>query len=137
MEKIGNYYQSSLYDRTAKTGKESRTATASGAKSEKAGKESKAPALSKAAQKLLKEIDEGRAYYHLIEVMTCQGGCVGGAGQPHALLTRKQRRADGLYEVDRTAPFKRAERNPSVLNILEKLGQEERHELLHVNYVKE
>ena len=88
------------------------------------------------AQKLLKEIDEGRAYYHLIEVMTCQGGCVGGAGQPHALLTRKQRRADGLSEVDRSAPFKRAER-PSVLNILEKLGQEERHELLHVNYVKE
>ena len=39
--------------------------------------------------------------------------------------------------MDRTAPFKRAERNPSVLNILEKLGQEERHELLHVNYVKE
>ena len=58
MEKIGNYYQSSLYDRTAKTGKESRTATASGAKSEKAGKESKAPALSKAAQKLLKELQK-------------------------------------------------------------------------------
>jgi len=89
------------------------------------------------AQKLLKEIDEGRAYYHLIEVMTCQGGCVGGAGQPHALLTRKQRRANGLYEVDRTAPFKRAERNPAVQNFLEKIDGETRHQLLHVNYVKD
>ena len=36
------------------------------------------------AKKLLKEIDEGKKFYHLIEVMTCQGGCVGGAGQPMA-----------------------------------------------------
>ena len=35
------------------------------------------------ARKLLKRIDEGEAFYHLIEVMTCQGGCVGGAGQPY------------------------------------------------------
>ena len=56
------------------------------------------------AQKLLKEIDEGRAYYHLIEVMTCQGGCVGGAGQPHALLTRKQRRPDGPLQACRAQP---------------------------------
>ena len=27
-------------------------------------------------------LDEGEAFYHLIEVMSCQGGCVGGAGQP-------------------------------------------------------
>ena len=59
------------------------------------------------------------------------------SGQPHALLTRKQRRANGLYEVDRTAPFKRAERNPAVQNFLEKIDGETRHELLHVNYVKD
>lgn len=57
MEKIGNYYQNSLYDRTAKTGKESGTAKTAGTKSEKAGKEGKsAPVLSERAQKLLKEL---------------------------------------------------------------------------------
>lgn len=58
MEKIGNYYQSSLYDRTARTGKDDRTTKNAAARSEKAGKESKAPALSTAAQKLLKELQK-------------------------------------------------------------------------------
>ena len=42
------------------------------------------------AQELLKEIDAGNAYYDLIEVMTCPGGCVGGAGQPYGLKQKKQ-----------------------------------------------
>ena len=33
------------------------------------------------AQKLLKEIEAGNAYFDLVEVMTCQGGCVGGTEQ--------------------------------------------------------
>lgn len=89
------------------------------------------------AQKLLKEIEAGNAYFDLVEVMTCQGGCVGGAGQPHGMKQDKADRAEGLYNLDRSAPFKRAERNPVVANILEKLPQEKRHELLHVDYVKE
>ena len=44
------------------------------------------------AQELLKEIDAGNAYYDLIEVMTCPGGCVGGAGQPYGLKQKKQDR---------------------------------------------
>lgn len=89
------------------------------------------------AQKLLKEIEAGNAYFDLVEVMTCQGGCVGGAGQPHGMKQDKADRGEGLYNLDRSAPFKRAERNPVVANILEKLPQEKRHELLHVDYVKE
>jgi NADH-quinone oxidoreductase subunit G len=50
------------------------------------------------ARKLLKEIEEGTAYYDLVEVMTCKTGCVGGAGQPHALIPQKRQRADGLYD---------------------------------------
>ena len=88
------------------------------------------------AQQLLKDIDEGNAFYHLIEVMTCQGGCVGGAGQPHALNAVKKERRDGLYSVDRTAPFKRAEYNPSVVSLMNEYSEEERHHLLHVSYVK-
>ena len=86
------------------------------------------------AQNLLKDIEAGTAYYDLIEVMTCPGGCVGGAGQPHGLMAEKKGRAEGLYAIDRSAPFKRAERNPVVSNFLESYTEEQRHELLHVHY---
>ena len=89
------------------------------------------------AQKLLREIEAGNAYFDLVEVMTCQGGCVGGAGQPHGVKQDKADRAEGLYNLDRSAPFKRAERNPVVANILQDMDGEKRHALLHVNYVKD
>ncbi len=89
------------------------------------------------AQKLLKEIEAGNAYFDLVEVMTCQGGCVGGAGQPHGMKQDKKARAEGLYALDRAAPFKRAERNPVVGAFLKDMDPERRHELFHVDYVKE
>ena len=88
------------------------------------------------AQKLLKEIEAGTAYYDLVEVMTCPNGCVGGAGQPYGLKAKKEARSAGLYATDRSAPFKRAEYNPGVTSILQKLTHEQRHELLHVSYQK-
>ena len=88
------------------------------------------------ARKLLKEIDEGKKFYHLIEVMTCQGGCIGGAGQPHGLKEAKQGRTEGLKNIDHSAMFKRAERNPVVVRMLGEMGEEKAHELLHVSYVK-
>ena len=89
------------------------------------------------ARKLLKKIDEGEAFYHLIEVMTCQNGCVGGAGQPQGFRATKHQRGDGLYASDKSAMFKRAERNPVVTAMLEEMGEEKAHELLHVSYVKD
>ena len=89
------------------------------------------------ARKLLKEIDEGKKFYHLIEVMTCQGGCIGGAGQPHGLKETKQGRTEGLKNIDHSAMFKRAERNPVVVRMLSEMGEEKAHELLHVSYVKQ
>ena len=56
---------------------------------------------------------------------------------PHGVKQDKADRAEGLYNLDRSAPFKRAERNPVVASVLEKFTEEERHEMLHVNYVKE
>ena len=69
--------------------------------------------------------------------MTCHGGCVGGAGQPHALKAVKEERRNGLYEVDRNAPFKRAEYNPNAFNLRNGYNEEERHHLFHVSYVKD
>ena len=67
-------------------------------------------------------------------VMTCQGGCVGGAGQPYGLTAAKKRRGAGLYEADSSAMFKRAEKNPIVTRLLEDYGPDRCHELLHVHY---
>ena len=89
------------------------------------------------ARKLLKDIDEGKAFYHLVEVMSCQGGCVGGAGQPHSLHATKVKRGNGLYDLDHQAMFKRAEKNPIVVKMLEDMGEEKAHELLHVSYIKD
>ena len=86
------------------------------------------------AKKLLRDIEEGAAYYDLVEVMTCRTGCVGGAGQPYGLIPVKQRRAGGLYEVDRTSLIKRSERNPIATELLHEIGGQRAHELLHVSY---
>ncbi|WP_295587815.1 [FeFe] hydrogenase, group A [uncultured Oscillibacter sp.] len=88
------------------------------------------------AKRLLADIEAGQAYYDLVEVMTCKTGCVGGAGQPYGLTPVKQRRAEGLYEADRTALMKRSERNPIVMEMLEGPLKGRTHPLLHVDYVK-
>lgn len=88
------------------------------------------------AQKLLRDIEEGREYYDLVEVMTCKTGCVGGAGQPYGLIPVKNQRADGLYEADRASLIKRSERNPIVSELLNGELKGRTHELLHVAYSK-
>lgn len=85
------------------------------------------------AQKLIDEIETGREYFDLIEVMTCRAGCVGGAGQPHGLTKDKYDRAAGLYNADKTALIKRSEQNPVIETLLHDIGECE-HELLHVHY---
>ena len=86
------------------------------------------------AAKLLDQIENGEVQVDLVEVMSCRTGCVGGAGQPYALMSSKLQRAHGLYEIDRSAMFKRSERNP-VINAMYDAGLEARaHELLHQKY---
>ena len=49
-------------------------------------------------------------------------------------MNKKLQRAQGLYEIDRSAMFKRSERNP-VINSMYADGLGNRaHELLHVKY---
>lgn len=57
MEKIGSYYQSAIYEKTAQAAKDADRAKAGSAKKAGGAEESKkAPVLSKAAQNLLKEL---------------------------------------------------------------------------------
>lgn len=86
------------------------------------------------AKELIADVEAEKRFYHLVEVMTCQGGCVGGAGQPYGLTAAKKRRGAGLYEADATAMFKGAEKNPIVTRLLDEYGHERCHELLHVRY---
>lgn len=88
----------------------------------------------RAAGELLDDIEAGKVQVDLVEVMACRTGCVGGAGQPYALLARKRQRAEGLYEIDRTSLFKRSERNPVMKNMYNQDMEERAHELLHVHY---
>lgn len=88
----------------------------------------------KEAQKLLKMIENGDVFYHLVEVMSCKGGCVGGAGQPVASSEQKRIRAKGLYAADRMSQIKRSEENPMVKDIYDEIIGDKAHEMLHVSY---
>ena len=78
--------------------------------------------------------DTNHAVFRRCCVFYCRTGCVGGAGQPYALMSTKLKRAHGLYEIARSAMFKRSERNP-VLDAMYAAGLNERaHELLHHEY---
>ena len=86
------------------------------------------------ARQAIEMLENGEVEVDLVEVMSCRTGCVGGAGQPYALMSTKLKRAHGLYEIDRSAMFKRSERNP-VLDAMYAAGLNERaHELLHHEY---
>jgi len=97
------------------------------------------------AAKLLDKIRAGEANYHFIEVMACRGGCINGGGQPIILDKSKteevrQRRAEGLYGIDRSKEIRKSHQNPEIKELyadfFEKPGSHKVHEHLHTHYVK-
>ena len=88
----------------------------------------------KDAKKLIKQIRSGERFYQLIEVMSCKGGCVGGAGQPAGTTARKKVRAAGLYNADNMTGIKRSEENPMVDYLYKNLVKDHAHEWFHVHY---
>lgn len=77
--------------------------------------------------------------YHLIEVMACSGGCVGGGGQPYGATDNfRMSRIQGLYSDDRSQAKRCSHHNP-MIRLLYKdfLGKplgEKSHHLLHTSY---
>jgi NADP-reducing hydrogenase subunit HndD len=60
--------------------------------------------------------------YDLIEVMTCPGGCVNGAGLPYsATRDDKKSRAKMIYHTDETDALNLPYKSPILLNLYEKL----------------
>ena len=81
-----------------------------------------------------------------MEVMACQGGCVGGGGQPilggrdhkHISLDYRHNRADSLYHVDKEKTIRRSHDNPRIHQIYaEFLGKplsDISHKYLHTTF---
>lgn len=91
------------------------------------------------ARKLVEAVRRKEANYHLIEIMACPGGCVGGGGQPYPNDTRaRQARGRGLYRNDRTMQFRSPDENLAVVRLYEKhlggRGSALAHEYLHTTY---
>jgi iron-only hydrogenase group A len=98
------------------------------------------------ARTLLDRVRAGEEF-HVIEIMACPGGCVGGGGQPYPPkggytidfeLYRK--RAEALYAIDAGKKMRKSHKNPDILelykNYLGEIGGHRAHELLHTHYQK-
>jgi NADH-quinone oxidoreductase subunit G len=87
----------------------------------------------KNAHDLIERIKKGEKY-DFVEVMTCPGGCVSGAGQPSVPDNEKANRGKGLYSADKLSSIKRSEENPLMMSLYGGLLKGRVHELLHVSY---
>ena len=87
------------------------------------------------AERLIKEMQEGKRFYHFVEVMACPGGCVSGAGQPVGTLAMKKKRGEGLYQADKMSILKHSEANPTLAGLYSGVLKGKVHELLHRTYV--
>ncbi|OGV62539.1 MAG: ferredoxin [Lentisphaerae bacterium RIFOXYC12_FULL_60_16] len=92
------------------------------------------------ARTLLDRIKQGKASYHVVEIMTCPGGCIGGGGQPRFTTdeVRKQR-IQAIYSEDEAKQVRKSHDNPKIKQIYGEylkapLG-ERSHHLLHTCYV--
>ncbi len=98
------------------------------------------------AAKVLDAVKAGEKNYHFIEVMACPGGCVHGGGQSHVSakarleVNPKTKRANALYELDRSLPQRKSHKNPEIKRLYDEFLKEPNghlsHKLLHTHYAK-
>ena len=92
------------------------------------------------ARHLLEDIRNGHNEYHVIEIMACPGGCIGGGGQPlhHGNSEILYARANALYREDANKPLRKSHENPYIKTLYEDyLGKplgEKSETLLHTHY---
>jgi len=87
-------------------------------------------------EKIYKEIKEGKTY-HLVEVMMCPHGCVGGPGQPVAPKETVAARGRALGKAGDAIKDKTPLENPTVKKIIDeylgKLDRDKLEELIYFN----
>ncbi len=97
------------------------------------------------AKVLLDKVVAGEGDYHVIEVMACPGGCVGGGGQPYPPEGVKvldpellRKRAGALYQIDGAKDLRKSYENPAIEELYDSYlggpGSEKAHKLLHTKY---
>ena len=92
------------------------------------------------ARKLMDRLRKGELDYHVVEVMACPGGCIGGAGQPyhHGNVEILKARSRAIYREDEGKPIRKSHENPDIKKLYDKfLGaplSERSEELLHTHY---
>ncbi len=97
------------------------------------------------AKTILDKIQGGEKQFHIVELMACPGGCIGGGGQPyptrgyHVLDPELLRaRARALYAIDTAKTLRQSHKNPAVQALYEEYlgspGSEKAHALLHTHY---
>jgi len=97
------------------------------------------------AKTILDKVQKGEKQFHLIEIMACPGGCIGGGGQPyppdgHYVLDREvlKKRASALYTIDAQKKLRKSHENPSIKQVYDEYlkhpGSEVAHHLLHTHY---
>ncbi len=89
--------------------------------------------------RLMQDIESGKAYYDFVEVMACPGGCAGGGGQPiHEGEELAEKRGSILWKLDSEAELRFSHENPEVINLYRDfLGKplgEMSHHLLHTKH---
>ncbi|MDD2401330.1 MAG: NADH-dependent [FeFe] hydrogenase, group A6 [Clostridia bacterium] len=94
----------------------------------------------KNAKEILEKIKAGECDYHFIEIMACPGGCLSGGGQPFGTTNAiREKRLEGLYNIDSSLKLRKSHENPAVNKLyeefLEKPLGHKSHELLHTHYV--
>jgi len=92
-----------------------------------------------AARRLIDEIRRGEKEFHLVEIMACPAGCVGGAGQrANDSLELRAQRAKGLSDIDSNKTVRQSHNNESVLELyktyLSEPNSAEAHHSLHTGY---
>ena len=87
---------------------------------------------------LLEQIQEGTSPYHFIEVMACEGGCIGGGGNEPKTMKKVRERQRAIYEEDKKLPLRKSHENPYVKALYDDYLKEplsaEAHRLLHTKY---
>jgi NADH-quinone oxidoreductase subunit G len=93
-----------------------------------------------AAQHLFSTSDWHKTYV-AIEVMTCQGGCLGGGGEPKSDDPQiLQKRVQAVYAMDAAAAHRRSYENPAVQSLYSEFlshpNSHIAHDLLHTSYAQ-
>ncbi len=94
------------------------------------------------ARTLIEDLRRGLRQYHLIEVMTCPGGCIGGGGQPKDFLKEKdavrKARMKSLYARDQAMELRKSHDNPEIRQVYQEFYgkplSERSEQMLHTRY---